>query len=238
MRFYRPISRPKAFTFDLDDTLYDNRQVILTTVEKTHQALQNWHPSLSGVTAADYDQARAHIERHYPSIVDDVTAWRHATLKWIIQQAGFSHTESNDGADDIMKVFHRWRSAADISSTTHQVLTRLAQHVPLVAITNGNADAKTLGIEHHFQLILRAGPDGKAKPACDLYQLAAEKLGLPPQDILHVGDNLITDVQGALVAGYQACWINDRDYNLATHPEARLVPHLEISRLDSLTSLL
>lgn len=29
MRFYRPLGRISALTFDLDDTLYDNRPVIL-----------------------------------------------------------------------------------------------------------------------------------------------------------------------------------------------------------------
>ena len=31
MRFYRPLGRISALTFDLDDTLYDNRPVILRT---------------------------------------------------------------------------------------------------------------------------------------------------------------------------------------------------------------
>ena len=30
MRFYRPLGRISALTFDLDDTLYDNRPVIQT----------------------------------------------------------------------------------------------------------------------------------------------------------------------------------------------------------------
>ena len=238
MRFYRPINRPQAMTFDLDDTLYDNRQVILTTVEKTHQALQAWHPRLAMTTTDEYDQVRRDIERQLPNLVHDMTACRHATLIKLIQQVGLSQEEAQEGAAAVMAVFHQWRSAVQIPPLTHQVLAELAAKIPLVAITNGNADAEQLGIADYFTLVLRAGPDGRAKPAGDLYHIAAQHLNLPPSQILHVGDDLITDVQGALVAGYQACWINDRHQNLATASCARLLPHLEISRLDSLTSLL
>ncbi|WP_241649846.1 5-amino-6-(5-phospho-D-ribitylamino)uracil phosphatase YigB [Rosenbergiella collisarenosi] len=238
MRFYRPIHRPQAITFDLDDTLYDNRQVILTTVEKTHQALQAWHPCLASITTGDYDQARREVELQTPAITHDMTAWRHAALKKVMLQAGLSTQEAESGAAAVMAVFHQWRSAAHISPLTHQVLAELATKVPLVAITNGNADVEQLGIADYFTLVRRAGPDGRAKPAGDLYQIAARGLSLSPNHILHVGDDLITDVQGALIAGYQACWINDRQQNIATTRLARLLPHLEISRLDSLTSLL
>lgn len=238
MRFYRPLNRPQAMTFDLDDTLYDNRQVILTTVEKTHQALQAWHPSLANITPQDYDCERLWIEQQQPEIVHDVTAWRQATLVSLIQKAGMSLAQAHTGAEEVMTVFHQWRSAAHIPELTHRVLAELATKIPLVAITNGNADAEQLGIAQYFSLVLRAGPDGKAKPSGDLYQIAAQHLRLAPNTILHVGDDLITDVQGAVVAGFQACWINDRQQNLLTASSARVIPHLEISRLDSLTSLL
>ncbi|MBT0727537.1 5-amino-6-(5-phospho-D-ribitylamino)uracil phosphatase YigB [Rosenbergiella australiborealis] len=238
MRFYRPLHRPQAITFDLDDTLYDNRQVILTTVEKTHQALQAWHPRLAHVTHDDYNRVRLTLEQHHPTIIHDMTAWRYATLVQLMQNVGLSDVDAKRGAEQVMAVFHQWRSAVEIPCMTHQVLAELSAKVPLVAITNGNADASQLGIAQYFALILRAGPDGRAKPSADLYQIAANTLNMHPAKILHVGDDLITDIQGALVAGYQACWINDRQQDLLTARSARLVPHLEISRLDSLTSLL
>lgn len=58
-----------------------------------------------------------------------------------------------------------------------------------------------------------------------------------PRSILHVGDDLEADVTGAIRYGMQACWINDRGGNFAA-ADARLLPHLEISRLASLTALL
>ncbi|HAB23223.1 MAG TPA: 5-amino-6-(5-phospho-D-ribitylamino)uracil phosphatase YigB, partial [Pantoea sp.] len=54
----------------------------------------------------------------------------------------------------------------------------------------------------------------------------------------HVAAVATTDVAGALRCGLQACWINLRGGNLMQVADARLVPHVEISRLASLTSLL
>ncbi len=44
MRFYRPLGRISALTFDLDDTLYDNRPVILRTEREALTFVQNYHP--------------------------------------------------------------------------------------------------------------------------------------------------------------------------------------------------
>lgn len=238
MRFYRSFIRPAAISFDLDDTLYDNRQVIHTTVEKTHQALQSWHPALQFITIEQYQAVRCQVGLQQPELVDDATALRQATTQQVMRQAGLNPHQVEQGTEQVMTVFRQWRSAIAIPATTHRTLALLAAQMPLVGITNGNADPRLLGIEAYFQFILRAGPDGKAKPAVDLYTLAAEQLALPPQRILHVGDDLETDIRGALAAGYQSCWINDRQQNLMSARSARLVPHVEISQLDSLASLL
>jgi HAD superfamily hydrolase (TIGR01549 family) len=45
---------------------------------------------------------------------------------------------------------------------------------------------------------------GHAKPRPEIFQAAVEELGIPPHEILHVGDNERTDVRGALAAGFRA----------------------------------
>lgn len=71
-----------------------------------------------------------------------------------------------------------------------------------------------------------------------MYHLAAERLNVPLAHILHVGDDLTTDVAGSVRCGMQACWINLREGNLMHIPDARLLPHIEINTLASLTTLL
>jgi len=238
MKFYRPLGPIKAITFDLDDTLYDNYPVIRKTTLESHAALQAYHPTLRDFTPADYQALRDELLLREPEIYHDVSEWRRRSVELALLNVGLSAEEASAGANDVMQVFHQWRSEVEMPEETHHTLAWLGERVPLVAITNGNACPEKLGIQHHFQFALRAGPHGRAKPWQDMYQLASERLGIAPQHILHVGDDLTTDVAGSLRAGLQACWINLRDANLMKVSDARLLPHLEIHQLASLTSLL
>lgn len=237
MHFYRPSGKIRAMTFDLDDTLYDNGDVILTTVRKTHQALQQWHPALEKITLSDYEAARDQVKSEAPQAVHDVTLWREKAVFLVMQAAGLPEEACRQGVAHVMSVFARWRSDVNMPDSTHRTLRYLADRLPLVAITNGNAEPEKMGIAGYFRFILRAGPDGRAKPAQDMYRLAAERLQLPAAEILHIGDDLTTDVAGAIANGFQSCWINPGDRDLMTARDARLLPHLEISRLDSLMTL-
>jgi HAD superfamily hydrolase (TIGR01549 family) len=67
-------------------------------------------------------------------------------------------------------------------------------------ITNGNAQPELFGLSDYFRFVLRAGPDGRSKPFADMYHLAAERLALPLGQILHVGDDLTTDVAAPFAA--------------------------------------
>ncbi|QDY40523.1 5-amino-6-(5-phospho-D-ribitylamino)uracil phosphatase YigB [Candidatus Pantoea soli] len=238
MKFYRPLGAIRAITFDLDDTLYDNHPVIRKTALESHAALQAYHPALRDFTPAQYQALRDELLAREPEIYHDVSEWRRRSVELALSNVGLPAAEATAGSHEVMKVFHQWRSVVEMPEETHQTLAWLAERVPLVAITNGNADPEKLGISHYFHFALRAGPHGRAKPWQDMYHLAAGRLALPPGQILHVGDDLTTDVAGALRAGLQACWINLRGGNLMQMADARQVPHVEIHQLASLTSLL
>jgi putative hydrolase of the HAD superfamily len=45
---------------------------------------------------------------------------------------------------------------------------------------------------------------GHAKPRPEIFATAVRTLGIPPGEILHIGDNERTDVRGALAAGFRA----------------------------------
>ncbi|WP_312240906.1 5-amino-6-(5-phospho-D-ribitylamino)uracil phosphatase YigB [Pantoea sp.] len=238
MKFYRSLRPIKAITFDLDDTLYDNHPVIRRTTAESHVALQAYHPSLSTFSETAYQALRDELLLLEPDIYHDVTEWRRRSVELAMLNAGLTPAEARAGADKVMEVFAHWRSQVEMPEETHLTLAALAERVPLVAITNGNADPQKLGLDGYFKFSLRAGPHGRAKPWQDMYHLAAQRLAIAPENILHVGDDLTTDVAGSLRCGMQACWINLRQGNLMRIKDARLLPHVEISQLASLTSLL
>ncbi|GGD39011.1 5-amino-6-(5-phospho-D-ribitylamino)uracil phosphatase YigB [Franconibacter pulveris 1160] len=238
MHFYRPLGPIAALTFDLDDTLYDNRPVIRRTEQETLAFMQRYHPGLRDFTLADFQRVRTVLREKDPEIYHDVTEWRRRAVEQVMLEAGLSAHEAAEGAREAMLNFAAWRSRIDVPQETHDALKKLAQKWPLVAITNGNAEPHLFGLGDYFKFVLRAGPHGRSKPYSDMYHLAAQKLGVTPREILHVGDDLTTDIAGAIRSGAQACWINLLDGDLMQVEDSRLLPHLEISQLASLTSLI
>ncbi|MTC70637.1 5-amino-6-(5-phospho-D-ribitylamino)uracil phosphatase YigB [Providencia sp. wls1914] len=237
MHFYRPLSPIKAMTFDLDDTLYDNHPVIDKTEEEVLRFIREYDPRFHHFTNDDIYAFRYLVEEQEPDIRHDITRWRWLSSKMMLCHYGYSKEDALKGADDIMAHFTYWRNQIHVPQSTHETLAKLAEKLPLVAITNGNAEPQACGLGQYFQFVLKAGPDGRSKPCCDMYHLASTRLNIEPSAILHVGDNLLTDVEGAINSGMQACWFNVDHMTLMDEKEGRILPHVEICRLDSLLSL-
>ena len=81
MRFYRPLGRISALTFDLDDTLYDNRPVILRTEREALTFVQNYHPALRSFQNEDLQRLRQAVREAEPEIYHDVTRWRFRSIE-------------------------------------------------------------------------------------------------------------------------------------------------------------
>jgi putative hydrolase of the HAD superfamily len=68
-----------------------------------------------------------------------------------------------------------------------------------------------LRLADYFETILVSSEVGSAKPAAAIFQHAARGLGLPSEAVLHVGDDLTMDMQGARAAGLQALLLRRGD---------------------------
>ncbi len=156
MRFYRPLGQISALTFDLDDTLYDNRPVILRTEQESLAFVQNYHPALKAMQNKDFQQLRQSLRETEPEIYHDVTEWRRRAVEQAMLNAGLSAQDAATGAEAAMENFAKWRSRIDVPQETHDTLAKLAEKWPLVAITNGNAQPELFGLGNYFQFVLRA----------------------------------------------------------------------------------
>ena len=78
------------------------------------------------------------------------------------------------------------------------------------------------------------------KPARGIFDALSGRLGIAPERILHVGDQLVADVAGAAAVGMRTAWITrgvrDRDAALAAFDGPS--PDLEIRDLAELERLL
>ncbi len=64
------------------------------------------------------------------------------------------------------------------------------------------------GLKQHFDVLLFSNEVGVAKPNRYIFQIASRLLEEQPENILHIGDHLLTDVAGARGAGLKAAWYN------------------------------
>jgi putative hydrolase of the HAD superfamily len=83
----------------------------------------------------------------------------------------------------------------------------------LGVITNGEgtqqrAKITALGLDSAFEVVICSGDVGYAKPDQRIFEVAAGRLGLPPDRCLFVGDRRDSDARGALAAGMSALWLN------------------------------
>lgn len=235
MRVYKALTPLQALSFDLDDTLYPNQPIILAAELAMQRQLQQQIGLAEFNTPEYWALQRRELAIERPDIKHDVSRWRLLAVERGLQAQGWTACAAAEMAEVALMAFLAVRTRIVLPVGVRPLLAQLAARWPLIAITNGNADLSQMGIADLFQFSLRAGPDGRMKPNPDLFVNAAHRLQIPTSSILHIGDHVDSDVKGALNAGCQACWLN-----LAPQQPSRLkvLPHLEISQLESLKNLL
>ena len=101
-----------------------------------------------------------------------------------------------------------------------QVTTRVALYpeaaevlhaLPVPAAVVSNADHEHVAAWSFtlpVQFVLISEAVGAYKPDRRVFEAALTRLGLRPDEVLHVGDSDVDDVQGAQAAGLRAAWVN------------------------------
>lgn len=203
----------KAISFDCAHTLMD----------------VNWHPERVALQAAtqaglDLDQQVAgeqymrllgsrwadYLQRNLggdSSKTDEF--WRKITEDWL---RGLGYDTSC--RDEIIRqaneiLFGSNSQVFVLYSDTRKTLQRLNEmDIPLCVISNWDISLfralEMHDLTHHFEFALASHVEGYEKPDHRLFQLAAEKLGREPGEILHIGDNPRDDVAGARDFGMKA----------------------------------
>lgn len=194
----------RAVTLDLDDTLWPFAPVAACI----DAALEGWLAEHAPRTAARYDrvvvaEALTAVRAERDHLAHDLGATRRAVLRRLLDAAG----EDPALADPAYVVVFAARQRVELYPDAAEALDRLAARVPLLAVTNGNADLELTGVARWFAGCVSAQGVGVGKPHPRVFEVACARLGLPPADVLHAGDDLDTDVRGALAAGLQAVWV-------------------------------
>ncbi|WP_057829892.1 HAD-IA family hydrolase [Colwellia sp. TT2012] len=254
MRFYRRLTTIKAISFDLDDTLYNNRPVMLA-IEK--QMLHYFTEKFALLVPELVSELKPIFNRRFwapyrqqaiaatPELGHDVVRVRYETYRLGLLAHNVSAEEAVQEAQAGLDFFISLRSDFTVPKASHELLASLSKEFPLVAISNGNVNTKTLGIAHYFQHIYHAGFQNcmnhdesghllRQKPAADMFTLVCEQLAIPAEQLLHVGDCGFADIYGALNAGCQTAWLPQ--YGVGK--KLQQLPHIELTQVSELSQLL
>lgn len=234
MIIYKRLKPFKAISFDLDDTLYDNKPVILAAEQAMVDFMAHHYSRCNSMGLSAWLSVKNKVACMQPELKHDVSLWRQATIKQALTELEYSEQESMEGAQRGFEHFLQVRSQVSIPEYSHHLLTRLASNFPIIAITNGNVCLKSIGLAKYFSHHFAAGNGRKMKPAADLFLDAQQALNLPASDILHIGDHLLTDISGAMQHGLQSVWLNLQSTKT---PHYQLLPNIEIKQLQELEQL-
>ncbi len=222
----------RAVTLDLDDTLWPIAPVML----RAEKQLDDWLRAHAPRAAERWPivamrELRDRISEQHPHLAHDYTEQRRLTLAHAFAECG----EDAAQVDAAFAAFYAARNQVQCYPDAIAALERIAAHVPVAGLTNGNADLDTIGLARHFKFNLGAREHGAAKPSACIFHAACARLGTEPAHTLHVGDDIELDVVGAAQAGLRTCWINreQRDW-----PRDDLRPDLAFTTLAALADWL
>jgi len=194
-----------AISLDLDDTLWPVEPAILAAERCLDEWLREHHPAVAAAWPIPaMRELRDATSRERPDLAHDFTAQRLLTIERAFAACGIG-CEHVDAAFDI---YYTARNRVDFYEDTLPALAVLSARVPLISISNGNADLERIGLRHHFRDCLSARDIGVAKPDAAIFHAACERLGIAAECVLHVGDDPRLDVAGARGAGLRSAWLN------------------------------
>lgn len=197
-----------AVTLDLDDTLWPFAPV----GKRIEAALRAFLEEHAPRTAARYDhtlamEAMAAVRAERDDLAHDLGALRRLVMRKLLADVD----EDPDLAEPAFDVVFAARQEVVLYPEVAEALDRMAARVPLLAVTNGNADLELTGVARWFTGCVSAEDVGLAKPHPRVFEIACERLAQAPADVLHAGDHPEHDVAGALDFGMQAVWVH-RDF--------------------------
>ncbi|MBP0047211.1 HAD family hydrolase [Marinobacterium sp. AK62] len=203
----------KCVTFDLDDTLW----AVDPVIHEANRTLWEWLDTNAPLFTGLYRQEdmaegsalrKALLERH-PEIAHSVSLIRIKLLEQGCIEAGYTEVEAINLAERAFEVFMQARHQVELFEHAQAMLEQLRREGFVIgALSNGNASVSQTLVGHLFDFQFNADTVGYAKPEPQMFQQALHHTGLRPEQVVHVGDHPINDVQAAREVGLWTVWVN------------------------------
>jgi putative hydrolase of the HAD superfamily len=220
----------RGVIFDLDDTLYEERQFVRGGFAEVARELERRG-------AGPADEAQRWLEHYH------FAESRAGVFQKLAHRLGFPEA----WIPELVALFRAHRPQLALAADAVEVLPRLRRRYRLGCVTDGWADVQrrkvaALGIEPYLDALVVADELGRDfwKPHARPFRECCALLGVEPAEALVVGDNPERDVAGARAAGLRSARIRrDGCYFAGAETEAPgLRADFEVRDLYALEELL
>ena len=198
----------RLITFDLDDTLWSVRPVIIAANNILRVWLIKHAPRLEELTVDRLGQLRDELVAQQPLLDQRVSELRYQVLLRALLQSGYAEREAQAIAEQAFQVFLAARQNVELFSDVLPTLEQLRRDYILGALSNGNADVRRVGLGKYFSFALNADMLGLAKPEPQVFLAALARAQVDPERSIHIGDHPEHDVLGAQQVGMRTVWFN------------------------------
>lgn len=219
----------KLITFDLDNTLWHTDPVIV----RAEKVLWQWIIKHCPAAEQRFDPHslqtfKTEIAKQNPDLRHKLSQLRLEFLYQLFLSCGCSITQAKELAQLAFTEFLAARNSVDLFEGTLNVLEALKKRYQVIALSNGNADLKVIGIDHLFDAHFHAENVARPKPHSDMFLAALNAAGVSAHESLHVGDHIEQDVLAAKQLGFNTVWAN-----IIKQPHAQHADHYitEITQL-------
>lgn len=225
------MSEWRAIIFDLDDTLYPEREYVLSGF----RAVARWAeqhldiPENQGFTEL-YDLYMAGV--------------RGDTFdRWLAKHA----ISSENVMQSLVHVYRSHQPTIHCCPGVPELLHSLHQHFRLGLVSDGYLEVQqrklaALEIIEHFDAIVFSDKWGREswKPSTRPFEEILAKLRVPPSAAVYVADNPVKDFLGAQKVGMGTVWVHrtDGEYAHLRPPSSAHAPDYEVKSLTELERLL
>ena len=226
----------KLLTFDLDDTLWPCMVTIERTEERLHQWFSSFHPKISQQYSIKHlRKKRIQLAEEHQYIAHDLSALRKKSFLQLSTEMGYSVSETEQFVDNAFEFYISERNKVDLYDDVIPTLSILKNNYRLAAVSNGNADIIQIGLGQFFDFSWSAAQAGKQKPHPIVFDSLLKQQQLKPEELIHIGDDPVTDIHGAQQLGIKAIWLNR---NGQSWPAEIKAPFIEINQLKQLPELI
>ncbi len=173
----------RGMIFDLDGTLIEAYEAIYLGLKEVFEQ--------SGRDIFPYAKLKTYLKADlestlYQFFTPEETVKNIPVMRKRYEEVYLEHTHLLNGAREVLEDLHRRGTFLAVASNKFGKFSRLA--------------LEHLKVSSYFKSVIGAGDVSRNKPSPDMIHLALIEMGLPPKDVIFVGDTL-TDIETGKEAG-------------------------------------